>query len=73
MAADVLSFEHFLLPGCLIVIDGRTANARFLQTNLQREWKYTYQKNFDQHYFELKEEALGPLNQLQLNFSQKFK
>ena len=69
MAADVLSFEHFLLPGCLIVIDGRAANARFLRANLQRVWRYTYEKKFDQHFFELEEEALGPLNQLQLNFS----
>ena len=29
MAADILSIEHFLHPGTLIVIDGRTANARF--------------------------------------------
>jgi hypothetical protein len=30
MSADILRMEHFLLPGTLIVVDGRTANARFL-------------------------------------------
>ena len=29
MSADILTFEHFLQPGTLIIIDGRTANARF--------------------------------------------
>ena len=40
MSADILSFEHFLTPGTLIVIDGRSANARFLKSNLQRNWDY---------------------------------
>lgn len=31
MSADILTIEHFLLPGTLIVVDGRTANARFLR------------------------------------------
>jgi hypothetical protein len=69
MAADILSMEHFLLPRTLIVIDGRTANARFLKSNLQRNWKYSYFKNFDQHFFELMEEPLGDLNRKQINFS----
>ena len=38
MAADILTLEHFLLPGTLIVVDGRTANARFLKSNFQRNW-----------------------------------
>lgn len=29
MAVDALTTEHILLPGTLIVVDGRTANARF--------------------------------------------
>ena len=32
MSADILAIEHFLLPGTLVVVDGRTANARFLKT-----------------------------------------
>jgi len=67
MAADVLSIEHFLTPGTLIIIDGRTANARFLKSNLQRNWDYFYAKDFDQHFFELLEEPLGIYNQEQIN------
>lgn len=69
MAGDILSLEHFLLPRTLIVVDGRTANARFLKTNLQRNWEYTYFSDFDQHFFELIEEPLGTLNEEQINFS----
>jgi hypothetical protein len=69
MAADLLAIEHFLLPGTLVVIDGRTANARFLQSNLQRNWKCQYIKEFDQHFFELDEAPLGKINGLQIKFS----
>jgi hypothetical protein len=71
MAADVLAIEHFLLPGTLIVIDGRTANARFLNENLQRNWRYTYESAYDQSFFELIETPLGFLNDLQLNFAKE--
>lgn len=68
ISADILAFEHFLLPGTLIVIDGRTANARFLKSNLQRNWEYHYSIEFDQHFFELKEIPLGIYNQRQIEF-----
>ncbi len=66
MAADILVFEHFLPPGTLIVVDGRTANARFLATNLQRRWSYWHAVDFDQHFFELAEPPLGPYNARQI-------
>lgn len=68
MAADILVFEHFLTPGTLIVTDGRTANARFLKENLQRNWCYCHDAEADQHYFELLEEPLGIYNSRQINF-----
>lgn len=68
MSADILSIEHFLLPGTLIVLDGRTANARFLETNLQRNWEYFHSEEYDQHFFELKEQPLGPYNKKQIEF-----
>ena len=68
MAGDILAFEHFLLPGTLIVVDGRTANARFLRLNLQRDWTYSHSVEFDQHYFELTEEPLGVYNRRQIDF-----
>ena len=68
MSADILTFEHFLLPGTLLVVDGRTANARFLKTNLQRNWLYFHDTKKDQHYFELCESALGIYNKRQIAF-----
>ena len=68
MSADILVFEHFLAPGTLIVSDGRTANARFLKTNLQRDWYYWHDQKADQHYFELVEAPLGIYNDRQLEF-----
>jgi hypothetical protein len=69
MAGDLLAIEHFLLPGTLIVVDGRTANARFLKANFQRSWRYQYFKNFDQHFFELDESPLSIWNNRQINFT----
>ena len=68
MAADILTFEHFLIPGTLIIVDGRTANARFLKNNLQRNWHYFHAVNFDQHFFELLETPLGIYNERQIKF-----
>jgi hypothetical protein len=69
MSGDILAIEHFLLPGTIIIVDGRTANARFLQTNLQRNWDYTFFEGFDQHIFELIEEPLGSINAKHISFS----
>lgn len=68
MASDILRIEHFLLPGTLVVIDGRTANARFLATNLQRNWTFTEDAEMDVHYLELTEPPLGPHNRRQIEF-----
>jgi hypothetical protein len=68
MSADILAIEHFLLPGTLIIIDGRTANARFLKKNLQGNWAYFHSEEFDQHFFELRETPLGPYNKKQIEF-----
>jgi hypothetical protein len=68
MSADILVMEPFLLPGTLIVVDGRTANARFLRNNLQRNWGYRHHTAEDVHTFELTEEPLGKLNARQVSF-----
>ena len=68
MSADLLLMEPFLLPGTLIVIDGRTANARFLKNNLQRDWEYHHHADEDIHTFELVEKPLGKLNAKQIDF-----
>ena len=68
MACDVLKIEHFLLPGTLLVVDGRTANSRFLKSNLQREWRHEHDEEGDVHYFEMIEEPLGKWNRRQIEF-----
>ena len=68
IAADILVFEHFLTPGTLLVVDGRTANARFLAANLQRNWVHWHSVDFDQHFFELTEPPLGVYNARQVEY-----
>jgi len=68
MSADILAIEHFLLPGTLIVLDGRTANARFLQANFQRNWNHYYVEKYDQHFFELAEKPLGLINKDKIDY-----
>ena len=68
MSIDILKYEHFLTPGTIILIDGRTANARFLKLNLQRNWLYKHDVKNDQSIFYLQEKPLGQFNKLQLNF-----
>ena len=62
LSVDPCIFEPTLLPGCFIVIDGRTNNARFLKNNFQRDWKHEWLKDRDVTTFELAEEPLGQLN-----------
>ena len=73
MLCDVLKYEHFLTPGTIIVLDGRTANARFLKKNFQRNWDHTHHIENDHHYFCLNEKPLGVHNKLQLNFYKRKK
>jgi hypothetical protein len=68
MSADILAFEHFLTPGTLIIIDGRTANARYLIANLQRRWVHNHNEKSDIHTLELQESPLGPYNRAQIEF-----
>lgn len=69
MMCDILKIEHFLLPGSLIVVDGRAGNARFIKANLQRNWVYYEDPIEEVHFFELQEQALGMLNNRQIEFS----
>lgn len=66
MSGDILRIEHFLLPGTLILVDGRSANARFLKSNFQRNWSYSHDADNDVHYFELIELPLGKYNKDQI-------
>ena len=68
MSCDLLKIEHFLLPGTLILVDGRTANARLLKANFQRKWKYQHDVVSDIHTFELCEVPLGQHNKTLIEF-----
>ncbi|MDC2991420.1 hypothetical protein OAZ12_01080 [Candidatus Pelagibacter sp.] len=62
MVSDILKFENFLIPGTIIVIDGRTANSQFLKNNFQRKWDYYHDKVNDQNIFYLADISLGHIN-----------
>jgi len=68
MNSDILKIEYFLVPGTIIVVDGRGANSSFLKNNLQRKWSYKYDKMFDQHIFVLNDQSIGKYNDLLLKF-----
>lgn len=62
MAADVVFMEYFLQPGTVILVDGRSANARFLRDSFRQEWWYHHDRTGDVHFFELCEAPLGEKN-----------
>jgi hypothetical protein len=57
MAADILVMEPTLLPGTVVVVDGRESNTRFLTRNLQRPHRITVEA--DASIIELVEPRLG--------------
>ena len=59
ISADILYLEPILLPGTIVLIDGRTNNARFLENNLQRNWKIEWNSEEDYTLMELDEPSLG--------------
>ncbi|MBI1760318.1 MAG: class I SAM-dependent methyltransferase [Acidobacteria bacterium] len=68
MSGDLLLMEPTLLPGTLILVDGRTNNARFLARNFQREYLIHWDRDRDCTTFELNEERLGKYNVLGSDF-----
>ena len=68
MVANILNMEPFLIPGTIILSDGRTANMRFLKNNLKRNWVYKHDKINDQNILYLDEAPLGKINSNILKF-----
>ena len=68
MASDILKIEYFLIPGTIILVDGRGANVNFLKNNFQRNWKYVRLDKTDQHMFVLIDKPLGNINKNQIKF-----
>lgn len=71
MMCDVLKFEYFFIPGTIIILDGRAANAKFLKDHFKRKWRYIRDIKNDQHVFLLKDPILGKYNKLQTEFYNK--
>ena len=68
MSCDILKFEYFYTPGTIILVDGRSANSKFLKDNLKRNWLYKNLDKFNQHIFYLNDPPLGEHNLKQLQF-----
>ena len=72
MSADILRMEPHLWPWTLIVTDGRTANARFLQSNLKRNWQFIHDPFGDRTIFRLDETPFGQVTEEHINARLKF-
>jgi hypothetical protein len=59
ISADILKIEPILLPGAMFLVDGRTANVRFLTQHLYRNWQINSNTTGDITTFELAEPPLG--------------
>ncbi len=68
ISADICLLESTLLPGCNILVDGRTNNVRFLKNNLKRNYSYKWDRMGDVTLITLKEKKLGKLNKLGFEF-----
>ena len=68
---QILKFEYFLIPGTIIISDGRAANVKFLKDFFRRNWIYKYDKKSDQHFFYLNDKSLGKHNDKLLKFYNK--
>lgn len=68
MVANILNIEPFLIPGTIILSDGRTANMIFLKNNFKRNWVYINDKKNDQNILYLDEKPLGKINSEFLKF-----
>jgi len=66
MVSDLNKIEHFLNPGTVILVDGRSANVNFMRLNFQRNWKY--KKINDFHLLILDEKVFGQKNLNTINF-----
>ena len=68
MSCDILKIEFFLVPGTIILADGRGANCEFLRPNFKRKWKYKYFKKIDLHLFCLIDRKIGKYNSELIKF-----
>lgn len=68
MSADILRIEHFLQSGTMVLFDGRSANAKFFELNVQKKWKKYHSKSFDQTLYVDCSKSLGKFNDAFLQY-----
>ena len=68
MSCDILKIENFLVPGTIILSDGRTANMKFILNHTKRNWIYKRLNFIDQNICYLNETSLGKINSDLLKF-----
>ncbi|MBN2470056.1 MAG: hypothetical protein JXN59_04955 [Anaerolineae bacterium] len=68
MAGDMLRMEPHLLPGTLLLVDGRRANALFLAAHFYRRWAVQYNPDSDLTVMELQDPPLGAINRETLRY-----
>lgn len=68
IAADLLVMEPTFVPGLMILVDGRTNNARFLAHNFRRTYDWVEDPDGRFTIFELAEPPLGPKNAARLAY-----
>jgi len=71
MSLDIIKLEFFLVPGTIIVVDGRGANVQFLQSYFKRKWLHYYYKLLDMHILYLDCYTIGPPSEKLLEFYNK--
>jgi len=59
MSGDLLLMEPSFVPGLMVLVDGRTNNARFLAHNFRRTYDWLEDPGGDFTMFELSEPSLG--------------
>lgn len=62
MSADILLMEPTLIPGTVILVDGRTNNFRFLKQSVKRLWMFNNDRENDVSWMRLEEDRLGKIN-----------
>lgn len=68
MSADLLRIEPYLWPETIVVADGRTANARFLESHFKRNWQIMHDPFGDRTLFRINEPAFGIISQEHVDF-----
>lgn len=72
IAGDICINEPYILPSTSIIVDGRTANVRFLESKLYRNWSVKTYTAQDISILYLDEEPLGSINDAHISFRKKF-